>query len=407
VGTVMAGFHWDYVFMDDVCSQKNTQTPDSIEKLWKWFGETLAQLDPGQRLFMIGTLHHFSDIYCRIMKDPAMRAMFDVSVHAWCNPIVDPESEITAELFFPGRLTRKFVANQKKFLVPRQFACFYENRPQTAEQQHFKPEYFRVIRDQDVPGAVWTYMLTDFAFVAEEKKDKHDRTVFWIVSLDCNRVAYVRDFYVGRWKPSDSCRIACDIWKRYQDVNMKAISIEKTTHQDLMQSLFEEVRRQVFVQPRFVEIAGRNQEVKDIRIEAIEPRFRRGDIYFVQSLKDQWRKWKPLIDEMTEWPFSTHDDIPDALSDLDKRDEHGKLYLPGPPSNFSANSVVIRQQPSMIDGKLNPDYGYPAREFTKAGQQGQEIWRDKSSTQGTKGDPRRDSLFQGSPQQNPDIFRKR
>ena len=31
VGTVETGMHWDVVVMDDVCSQKNTQTPEAIE----------------------------------------------------------------------------------------------------------------------------------------------------------------------------------------------------------------------------------------------------------------------------------------------------------------------------------------------------------------------------------------
>src|SRR5690606_8175816 len=172
-------------------------------------------------------------------------------------------------------------------------------------------DYFRIIEDEDIPQHVWTYLLTDFAFIAEEKKKgKADRTAFWIVSLDCNRQAYVRDFYVGRWKPSDSVRIACDLWDRYQHLEMKGMAVEATTHAELLSSLFDEVRRQTFIRPKIIPIQGRNQEIKDIRIEAIEPVFRNGGIYFAASLKEQWRKWKPLIDEMTEWPFSAHDDIP-------------------------------------------------------------------------------------------------
>jgi hypothetical protein len=163
VGAVRTGLHWDYVFMDDVCSQENTKTPEGIESLWNWFGETLAQLDPGCKLFVIGTLHHYADIYCRIQKDVEIKKLFDVSVFGWADPLVDPKSNTPTTLFFPNRLTRKFVAQQKTIQPPRLFACFYENKPHTGDDQIFHAEYFHVIEDRDIPNAVWTYVLTDFA----------------------------------------------------------------------------------------------------------------------------------------------------------------------------------------------------------------------------------------------------
>jgi len=400
VGEVRTGMHWDFVIMDDVCSQENTKTPESVEGLWFWFGETLAQLDPGCRLLVIGTLHHYADIYCRIQKDPEMRVLFEFSIHAWSDPISEePKVDRGEKLFFPGRLTRKFIAFQQAFMPPRLFACFYLNRPQAGSQQLFKPEYFHVINEEDIPDAVWTYIFTDFAFIAEEKKKgKTDRTCFWIVSLDVNRYAYVRDFYVGRWKPSDSVRIACDLWNRYQHLNLKGLVLEDTTHNELLRSVFEEVRRQTFIRPRIIPIAGRSQEIKDYRIESVEPKFRRGEVYFSADLKAQYvRKWKPLIDEMTEWPFSKHDDIPDAISDVDKRDKNNKLYCPGPPIGFRSAPVKVHQ-PGLIDGGYNPNYGYPTKEFTKAktvAQRGPELWRQLSESGGGDAQTSRSrSIFQ-------------
>lgn len=384
VGEVQTGAHWDMVIMDDVCSQENTKTPESIEALWSWFGEVQSQLDPGTKLFMIGTLHHFADIYCRIIKDEEIAATFDISRHAWADPIVDPLGNLPTTLFFPKRLTRAFVADRKKKQTKRLYACFYENRPQTDEDQMFKPEYFRTLRDRDIPSAVWTYILTDWAFVAGDKKkkgSKTDRTVFWVVSLDCNRVAYVRDIVIGRWKPSDSCRICCDLWSRNQDIDTKAVSVESVTHKELLLSLFEEIRRQTFVMPRFVEIEGRSQESKDIRIEAIEPRFRRGDIYFAESLREHFeRKWKPMIDEMTEWPFSANDDVPDAISDLDKRDKDGKYYLPHPPADWSP-AYVRRSQPPVVSGRWNPAHQMDARDRQRqAPGGGNDLWHNRSES---------------------------
>ena len=384
VGEVQTGAHWDFVIWDDVCSQENTRTPESIESLWYWAGETLAQLDPGCKLFVIGTLHHYADIYCKIIDDPEMKAMFDISVHSWQNE--------DATLFFPTRLTKEFIARQKAFLPPRLFACFYENRPSGDEEQLFRPEYFHTIPDEEIPSQVWTYILTDFALISDDrkKKDRHDRSAFWVVSLDTNRVAYVRDFVCGRFKPSDGVRIVCKLWEDYQHLNMKAITMEETKYKEAFSSLFEEVRRQTFIHPRMILIGGRSQEVKDMRIEASEPRWRRGDIYFAYSLRESARKWRPLFKEMTEWPFSAHDDIPDAQSDIDKRDSNGRYLLSGPPPGWRATEVS-RFQPSMVDGRFNPDYGYPAREMQKAGQGDHDLWKPQHAEAGPLSGARRRS----------------
>lgn len=397
VGSVQTGAHWDYVFMDDVCSQENTTSPEMIEKLWNWFGETLAQLDPGCKLFIIGTLHHFADIYCKIQKDQRLREMFEISIHAWSDPVIDPDSKVPAKLFFPGRLTRKYVSNQKRGMSSRLYACFYENKPFTEDTQIFKPQYFRVIEERDIPSSVWTYIFTDWAFIADEKKKgRADRTCFWVVSIDCNRVAYVRDFVVGRWKPTDSVRVACDLWSQYQTINTKAIGVEATTHKDLILSIFEEVRRQTFVRPHFVEIEGRNQETKDRRIESMEPRWRRGDIYISRRVRDSFTyKWKPMLDEMTEWPFSEHDDIPDALSDIDKQNPQTMAYyFPSPPNDWMPN-VAARYEAPTIDGRFNPRVQFGA----KTPRQEHDIWGAKSST----GAP--DSLFKGQQQGSGDLFK--
>ncbi|MEE8518703.1 MAG: hypothetical protein V3S98_06225 [Dehalococcoidia bacterium] len=389
VGAVQTGSHWDFVLIDDMCSQENTRTQESIESLWHWFGETIAQLDPGCKLFIVGTLHHYNDIYCRIMKEPKIRAKFDVSQFGWCSQYgVDPELPLPAgvTVFFPGRLTRTYVAEQKAILPPRLFACFYENRPTTDEQQMFRREYFKLIPESNIPRGCWGYILTDFAFISDEKKkDKADQTCFWVVLLDANRVAYVVDFVLGRWKPSDSVRLMCDLWDKWsQRVEMKGISLEKTAaYNELIQSLLEEVRRDTMVRPKMILIGGRSQDQKDMRIESVEPRFRRGDIFFAASLEADYydTKWNPLITEMMEWPFSAHDDVPDAISDLDKRDQEDRLYMPGPPPGWMPQ-MYGRQTPDTINGQYNPDTNWDPRTKIRAediNRGKDEIWRKSTS----------------------------
>ncbi|GBE23829.1 hypothetical protein BMS3Bbin02_00094 [bacterium BMS3Bbin02] len=360
VGEVWTGAHWDFVIMDDVIGKENSKTLTALEAAWEWFGEVLAQLDPGCKLLVIGTLWHHADIYCKLMEDPAKAQLFEMSIHAWKN---DDES-----LFFPGRLTPTYVANQKKLMSPRQHACFYWNRPFADEDQIFKEEYFQVIEDHEIPSAVWTYILTDWAFVtAESKKGRPDKTCFWVISLDANRMAYVRDFYVGRWKPEDSVKLCCTLWNEgmQNGWNMKAIVVEKSTHEELLNTVFEFVRRETFVAPRFVKIGGRNQEIKDLRIEASQPKWARREMYFARSLRQQFEnKWRPMQRGMVQWPLTDFDDIADAQSDLDKKNERDKYYCPAPPPGWRS-AEQPRRQPAILDGKWNADYKYPPRAMVR------------------------------------------
>lgn len=384
VGEVWTGAHWDVVIMDDVIGKENSRTLLALEAAWDWFGEVLAQLDPGCRLLMIGTLWHHADIYCKLIDDPEKSKLFEMSIHGWENE--------DGTLFFPGRLTPTYVNNQKRLMSPRMWACFYENKPFSDEDQLFKPSYFRVIEDHEVPNSVWTYILTDWAFVVdEEKKGRPDRTCFWVISMDCNRVAYVRDFYVGRWKPDTSVRLCCTVWNEgmQKNWNMKGIVVEKTTHAELLSTVFDLVKRETFINPKMILIGGRSQEIKSMRIESSEPRWRNGDIYFARSLREQFElKWRPMFREMTQWPLSQHDDIPDAQSDLDKRDEKGRFYLPAPPAGWRS-PMVDRFAPSMLNGQFNPEYGYPARAMDRMSQRAEgatELWLGRSSsTDATRG----------------------
>src|SRR5205823_5316553 len=117
------------------------------------------------------------------------------------------------------------------------------------------------------------------------------------------------------------------------------------------------------------------------RIEGIEPRFRRGDIYFCESFRQKSpQSFNIMMTEMTEWPFSEHDDIPDAISDLDKKDAHNKYVCPGPPQGWTPYQLK-RYDPALVDGKYNKAVPVDAREMIKrlGNRQGQDIWSQNES----------------------------
>lgn len=386
VGETQTGAHWDLGLIDDVVDQKNTATPLGIEKTRTWFGELKAQIDPGSHLLILGTLHHFADLYCWIQKDDAIRALFDVSVFAWRDPPGDPDDGVEGKLFFPNRLTTDFVREQKAFLSKRLFACFYNNSPHAGDEQLFLVPYFRVVKDELIPKSVWGYIFTDFAFIDAKKQKEEgsdpDRTCFWVVMLDPNRTAYVLDVHVGRWKLSDSARLLCELWNHYCEIGreMKGVCIEVGAHEAAIQSAIEEVRRQTFIRPRIIQVRGRSQSTKPLRIEGIEPRFRRGDIYFAESFRQKPKRWRDMISEMTEYPYSGHDDVPDAIADLDQKDQDGRFYCPAPKPGWRPQEAQP-YRPPMVDGRMSRTYAPDPREVIRRDQQHSSGWPFKAADQ--------------------------
>jgi hypothetical protein len=155
------------------------------------------------------------------------------------------------------------------------------------------------------------------------------------------------------------------MWNRWLRFDVKGATVEQGAHDELIRGIAEEVRRQTMTRIRFIPIMGRSQEIKNMRIEGVEPRFRRGDIYFCESFREtNYKMFNEMLREMTEWPYSAHDDIPDAISDIDKKDQKEHYVCPHPPIGWAP---VAQQKyvPSLVDGKFNRTMVVDPREMLK------------------------------------------
>jgi hypothetical protein len=63
IGKSIAGARLSWAIADDIHDEKNTETPEQIEKTWKWFDQVyLQRLDPKGRLIVINTAWSQDDI---------------------------------------------------------------------------------------------------------------------------------------------------------------------------------------------------------------------------------------------------------------------------------------------------------------------------------------------------------
>lgn len=355
---VRTGMHYDLILADDIVSQENTGTPEQIQKTANWVGETFAQLDPGAMWLQIGTRHHFHDQHGKVLHDRKLRDLFHLIVHSYKNP--------DGSLFFPQRLTEEYVQNQKIKLGIKLWSAFYLNAPQSDETALFRETDFHMIPDHEIPKNCFTTILTDFA--SGENK-RNDRTALFVVSVNPFRDAFVREVRVGRWLPDEALSNALMLYQKWQPYFVKGMTMEKSSHIEWAKSSLLKLSEKFGFRPVVIEIGGRSQETKVQRIQAMQPRFAEGGrLYWSDKIKqfDQ-DLWALIVREFIEFPFSQHDDIPDALSDLDKKREEGGFYVPNPPPGFNPARIINAQRwkPSVVDGKYNKTIEVDWKEMVK------------------------------------------
>ena len=145
--------------------------------------------------------------------------------------------------------------------------------------------------------------------------------------------------------------------------------MEKTSHSEWGKASLRRLAEQFGIRPVIIEIGGRSQETKVQRIQALQPRFADGGrLYWSDKIRlFDPDLWDTMVREFCEFPFSQHDDIPDALSDLDKHREEGGFYVPSPPVGFNPARIIGARQwkPSVVDGQYNSTREVDWREMVK------------------------------------------
>jgi len=311
------GLHYDLVFLDDPVSPNNVKTPEAIASTITWMRELLSQLYSGDdhtppgRLIVVGTRHHYADLYGHILREE--KDQYDVLVRGCYD---GPE-----DLFFPKVLTREFLLEQERAQGSSLFAAWYLNQAVSPKETLVSSEKILVIPDSDVPEGCRVTLLTDTAVT---ENDRSCFSVLIVAALDAERRAYVRDVRLGHWKPEEFVRHFFDLFERWRP---SPCLFEKIGLNAVYKALLgaEARRRQVW--PHILDVPGRSQTTKFARIQSLQPRFEQGSILFTEKVARS-EAWTEMWEEMTNWPHSTSNDFLDALSDLDRRSSTDVYLVP-------------------------------------------------------------------------------
>ncbi len=287
----------DLIVIDDLENDELVESAERRDKLERWFnGALVPAMDKGGRVVYIGTILHYDALLYKITGTDRYRE-FETRTYKAITPkgALWPEHLNMVEL---ERIKQDYISKGQGSLFYQE----YQNDPVSDENRKFKLEKFKYIKDENELASreLNTFITIDRAYSLDKTADF---TGIIVNSVDRDNNWYIR--LAERFKGTEKDLID-KIFGLYMYYLPVKFGIEqKAFEYTIKPALDDEMRkRSMFFLVEPLKDLGK---AKTVRIEGLVPRFESGSIYLKRDQVD-------LIDELTRFPRSPHDDLLDALS---------------------------------------------------------------------------------------------
>jgi len=310
--TVDVGPHYDWILVDDLHSEKNTQNRDQIDGVYHSWRLLFSLLDPGAHMRILGTRWNEGDVYGRIKEDHKNIKVLEY-------PAILPDGSE----FFPARLDHKTLAAIREEQGTEIYFSQYMNDPMPkGENQAFLLTNFRYGQHQDCP----LVMAVDPAIGMGERADNTAIVVAGLASstnkegvVSLNEL-FVEHYEAKRMAPDDTINSMFVLLDRYGP-RIRTIAIEDVAFQRMLRFAFEKEMRK---RGKHYNIIGlKHTQKKEDRILSLQPMYACKAVYH-----KAWMKGGMLEDELVRFPKGKHDDVIDALAGcLEVLQPHSRGHL--------------------------------------------------------------------------------
>lgn len=325
----------DLIIMDDLESEKSTNTPELRQKNLTWYTKVVNPLGDPQRTAFIymGTLVHPNGLlpyvmnradfkskrYSAIVSPPDRQDLWEEYERIY-RDLENPDRKDEAESFYfdnkeemdkgvkvlwEDRLPYYKLIQEKCNVGTRAFNSEYLNLPYSDEDAIFRPENFTWYDEKDLyddHGRLIPMDLYGFWDIAITGKGDYNA----IITMGRDRrtgIFYVLDAWAGKVNMHEALKIAENKILEYEHHTFGVETIQ--AQWSMFQQLRVNLSKRSYFKTRLKQYNPRTK--KEIRIEALEPMVEAGQIRF--------RKQHRLLIEMLElFPQHEHDDLPDALA---------------------------------------------------------------------------------------------
>jgi hypothetical protein len=344
-----AGAHIDLIILDDLINETNFESPRALEYAWTLIQSFLPILETNGTMIVIGTFwspfDHFQKILQQNEEFEARRKSPDEKP-PWKTLIRGSHLE-DGRLLWPEKLNEAFLEKMRRRTSPKLYACWYENKIVLDEHMVFKPQdirYFDGEYDADLDAGepptltvtdcgtsdfvgqqlrVRSYLLCDTAVTTTDRSN-HTGLVFLLVDTE-NRW-WIYDAIKLRETPSRVIDRIVGLCAQYE---IETNSIETVAANELFALAVQEKLREnaiptrvVRFMPQRLKSEGVSLGRKSTRIEWLEPKFRRGEVFVRRGLRGLNRELESY-DGVTR---QEHYDLLDALSQAIELAQAAKPY---------------------------------------------------------------------------------
>lgn len=299
VGGNLVSRHYSMIICDDLVNLENSSTRYQSDKVIDWWKRAFSLLDYDGEMIIIGTRWSYYELYSWIVDK------YSDSIDTYIKGAYNPDGS----LYFPELLNEKKLDELKGLQGSYVFSAFYLNDPVDEDSALIKRSMLRYYgpgEEHSLPNNLNIFAVCD---PAVSQSTQADYSCILIIGVDPENNWYVLEVRREKWTVGELIEqlfAVNELWKPI------TISIEVIGQaQGLMTPIHDEENRKNKYLPLF-EIKARPDIKKEMRIRSVlQPRFERGKIFIKRDMYE-------LEDEILKFPRSKHDDMIDAMTDMDE-----------------------------------------------------------------------------------------
>ena len=303
VGGALAGRRADLIVADDLLpGRKEADSERLRETTWNWVrADLMTRLKPGGRIVLVMTRWHPADPAGRLLEEQP-EGWRVLRLPAIAEDADDALGRAPGEPLWPDYYTAEFLAAKRAEVGEREWASLYQQRPRVLGGGLFKIAMLGTVEAQ--PAGLQLCRAWDLAATAQKGTNDPDWTVGALLGRDKDGRFTICDIVRFRGGPEEVERIIVATAQR--DGGGVPISLPQDPGQAGKAQVLYLTRKLTGFRVESLRQTGD----KASRAGPFASQVNVGNVSMVRA---PWNR--AVLDEMADFPASTHDDIVDALSE--------------------------------------------------------------------------------------------
>ncbi len=323
LGGSISGIRADIIIVDDLIDQNNVMTESQRSKIDEfWDTVVTPTLNPGGRIFAVGTRYHAKDFYARLLEDEMY------SGNTFMFPAIELDEDGDYRLdesgkpisYWPARWSIEELLKMKERMGGLAFNSQYQCDPSGYAGQMFDPEVLQYYKPEHLM-AIWGEL--DFVMSVDPNitaDPESDNTAIITAAVDRKRGnVYVTDIYakplgfvkqvqqVAKYGAKTQLSIGSHLF--VPEARISKIGVEAVAYQRSLQQTGYLMGLPV------VEVKQGNRN-KEVRILGIYPHIENGRVRFPDPTVAKTPWWDDFLLEYSTFPKGRRDDRLDSLEIL-------------------------------------------------------------------------------------------